>query len=82
MSNRTRAIESPATAVMERTFVTGNPPVAASSSRWIDRAMSRGSRFVRTIHVSGSKRTLSAVTPSGTCAIGTYIAGRGGLLSA
>ena len=80
MSKRDRATDSPTTSSIERTRATGRPPLACCSAFWIGALSAYGSVAVRTIHTIGRSRTFSAVTPPGTCAIGTYIAGRGVLV--
>ena len=53
-------------------------PLASRSTFSIDAAADNGGVVVRAIHTIGNSLTFRAVTPSGSCAIGTYIAGLAG----
>ena len=77
MSKRDRAVDSATISSIDRIRVTGSP-LARCSAFSIDGAAARGRVAVRAIHTIGNSRTFRAVTPSGSCAIGTYIAGRAG----
>src|SRR5205085_849436 len=62
---------------IDRIRVTGSA-LARWSAFSIDVAAVNGGVAVRTFHTTGNSRTFSVVTPSGSCAIGTYIAALAG----